>query len=247
MPAPTFIQNLLWVTVPLTLFTNAFLLYRRGYIRHFPGFFCYLLFVAIKSCALFPLMKIWGFNSYPYFYTSWAANMISIGLSFLVLYEVAKNVLTSGTLRLSRANVILVASVLLLAAALVSLTFQANDDQALMKIYLISNNLVRFEQTGMLVLMALLTLFFGFYWGDLAFGIALGFGFYATMAIVSTYIRGHLGPQGTHFSNLIDVWSYQIASLIWLFYLLKKPKSPLLALPSDKVSEYTEPIERLTR
>src|SRR5438270_21728 len=120
-------------------------------------------------------------------------------------------------------------------------------DQPLMKAIYVGSNVARFEQTGLLVLLAILTVFFGFYWGDLAFGIAAGFGFYATMEIAGTYVRGHAGPEGTHLFNLANAWSYQIASLIWLFYVLKKPKSPAISLPSDKVSGYTEQIDKLIR
>src|SRR5256885_7246983 len=51
----------------------------------FPGFFIYLLFVATKTTVMFPVSKLWGFNSYAYFYSSWSANLISIGISFYVL------------------------------------------------------------------------------------------------------------------------------------------------------------------
>ena len=248
-PAPTYslTQKLIWFTNPPILFLCAFFLYRRTDFRSFLGFFCYLLFVAATTIATYFVYGHWGYSSYPSFYVGWITNIVSIGISFYVLYEVVRNVLTSGTLKLSRSNIVLLTSTLLMLAALISLTFQAKNDVLLSKILFISENLARFEQIGLLITLAILTLFFGFYWGDLAFGVAVGFGFYAFMQLVGIYGRGRLGPMANHAYNLTSAWSYQIASLIWLFYIWKKPKPPLKALPSDKVSEYTEAIERLIK
>lgn len=79
----------------------------------------------------------------------------------------------------------------------------------------------------------------------MAFGIAAGYGLNAVMVILTTYMRTNLGPGSSHFSNLMSSWSYEAASLVWLLYLWKKPKSPIQPLPSDNVSGYSEPIERL--
>src|SRR3954466_14680017 len=116
-PIFTLSQNIAWFSNPVILSVCAFFLYRRPDFRNFPGFFCYLLFVSVKSIAMYFVYRQWGYSSYPTYYSGWGLNMVSIGISFFVLYEVVRNVLTSGTVKLSRANVLLMTSILLVIAA----------------------------------------------------------------------------------------------------------------------------------
>src|SRR6266480_3473601 len=103
MPTTSFTQDLIWFSNPLILFTCVYLLWKRGHLRNFPGFFCYLILVGIKAYVVYLLAKILDVStSYSYFYIAWGLNLISIGLSLVALYEVVSNVLTSGTLKLSR-------------------------------------------------------------------------------------------------------------------------------------------------
>src|SRR4051812_45554265 len=101
MPTTTFAQDFVWYTNSPILFLCAYFLYHRGEARSFRAFFIYLIFTGISSYAFIPVTKYWGFSSYQYFYGYWATTAISIGLSFVVLYEVVRNVLTSGTLKIS--------------------------------------------------------------------------------------------------------------------------------------------------
>jgi hypothetical protein len=194
---------------------------------------------------MLPITRIWGFNSSPSFYVGLGKDTISIGLSFVVFYEVIQNVFTSGTLKITRSTFTLLAAVFLLAGALLSVLMKIDSPSKIMKDVLVAQNVVRFDQVSFLLLLAVLTIFFGLFWGDLAFGIAAGFGVYAIMELLRVYLSVHMGFAGSHFTNLLGQWSYQVASLIWLYYAWKKPKSPSKTLPSDKVSEYTEPIDRL--
>ena len=246
-PTTTLIQDFIWYSNSPILFVCAFNLYWKRQLSNFPVFFGYLIFTGVSSYAMLPVTKTWGFNSNPTFYTWLGSNIISISLSFIVLYEVVRNVMTSGTIKVERSTFVIVVSLLLIAGALISMTLRAENDQIVMKVIFIVSNVLRFDQTGLLIALATMTLFFGFYWGDLAFGIAAGFGIYAAMEILRIYLRAHIGPGSSHFTNLISQWSYQIASLVWLFYTLKKLKLPPPVLPSDKVSEYTRPIERMIR
>ena len=141
----------------------------------------------------------------------------------------------------------MITAILLLIATFLALRIQANNDILLVKIQLVAESLARYQQMGLLVTLAILTVFFGFYWGDLAFGIAAGLGFYAGMQLVGIQIRGHLGPSMNHAYNVANAWSYQVASLIWFFYILKKPKKAAPLPSSDKVSEYIEPLHGLIR
>jgi hypothetical protein len=229
------------------MFTCAALLRRRADSKSFRAFFIYLLAVGTKACAMYFVYARWG-RSYTYSYCELVLNLICIGISFYVLYEVVQNVLTAGTITMNRSNVLLMTASLLIVAALLSFTFEAKQDFLPLKIYMMASNLARFQQLGLLLTLAILTLFFGFYWGDLAFGVAAGFGLYASMELFNTYIRGHFGPVMNHLFNVADVWSYQAASCIWLFYLLRnRPPTKPPSLPKVELSQYEDPLKDLQR
>jgi hypothetical protein len=247
MTTTTFAQDLVWYTNSPILFLTAFILYRRHLARLFPYFVVYLVFVGFKSYALIPVSKYSGFSSSLFFYGSWGSTLISIGLTFVILYEVVRNVFTSGTLKISRSNFMLLTALLLLAAAVLSTQMPALSDVPVMKGILAARNALRLEQIALLVVLAIATVFFGFYWGNLAFGIAAGFGVYASMDLVSGYVRGRLGIEGTHMSNLIDTWSYQIAAFIWLFYALKKQGTPPGGVPPNRSHDLAEHVESMMK
>lgn len=239
---------MVWYTNTPILFLCALFLHLRGKARYFPYFVVYLLFIGAKSYAMIPVSKIWGFSSWPYFYGSYGGTFVGIGLTFVILYEVVRSVLTSGALKVGRLSFILLSAALSIAAGVLSLVIKVPERDPLFHVILAVTNVVRLEQLAVLLILGIVTVFFGFYWGDLAFGIAAGFAFYAVMDLMSIHVRTHIGPTASHNSNLIDNWSYEVASLIWLFYILKKPKSlPAEALPPDDLSDFSGALEEIVK
>jgi hypothetical protein len=197
---------------------------------------------------MIPVKYYFGFSSWEYFDSSWGTNALSIGLSFAVLYEVVRNLFTEGTFEIKRSNFVLVNALLFLLA--VTLAFLAGENYHASTIMKAINTVefsLRFVQVATLLVLGVMTAFFGFYWRSQAFGIAVGFGFYAAVVLMNSAFYWRMGPAYSHIHNVADVLAYYIASLAWLYYLGKKPKLPLTTLPSDKVSQYTQPIERLVQ
>lgn len=175
-------------------------------------------------------------------------SIVSIGLAFITLYEVVRDVLTLGTVRIGKSTFVMITSALLMLASLLSFRLEAKTDVPIMKGIFITTNVLRSDEIGLLLILSVLTTFFGLYWGDLAFGIAAGFGAYSTMEIVRVYIRAHFGMSANHFSNLIARWSYQIASLIWLFFIWKnRPPKDLPSLPKNELSQYQSHLKDIRR
>src|ERR1041384_8420513 len=108
----TFVQDLIWYSNPIILLACAFGLHRSRLRRGFPVFFAYLIFTALASYAMVPVTRIWGFDSYPTFYTWLGTNIVSVILSFIVLYEVLRNVMTSGTVKFSLSTFVITVSLL---------------------------------------------------------------------------------------------------------------------------------------
>jgi hypothetical protein len=212
--------------------------------RFFPVFVIYLLWVA--SSSYFNL-ALHHFAPVIQFYSYWITQAVSIGLSFAVLYEVFRNVLTEGTLPISKSNFIFMNGLLLLIAAAIALRLQGGDANKFMYTILVFSRTVRIVQVGLMLVLIVLSFSFGFYWSSQAFGIALGFGFYASIELVNHTVRALLGPMGHQIWSWVSVLSYQCAAVIWIVYAAKGRKAAVMELPENKFSLWSEPVERLTK
>jgi hypothetical protein len=226
-------QYAIWVLSPVLLLAIAYIMHRTHQSRSFPAFQLYLLWVAFISYLNFALQE---FSPNIQFYSYWITQAVSIGLSFVVLYEVFRNVLTEGTLPINKSNFVLINGILLLVAAAIALCLQGRDGNKFMYTILVLSRTARIVQVGLMLVLIALSLSFGFYWSSQAFGIALGFGFYASIELVNHTVRALLGPVGHQVWAWVSVLSYQCAAAIWIVYAAKGRKSPVMELPENKVS-----------
>ena len=239
----------MFILPDLFLVASALVMYRRKQFADFPFFFTYLCIVVLND-ALRTLVRA-HFGGLPAFYVYYGTDTVDIGVSFAALYEVLRNVLTSGTIKISRSTFFMVVCGLLLAAAVLAYVTAspANPlkDPPLMRAVLLLQGVARFAQVGVLLMFAVLTIFFGFYWGNQAFGIAAGFGLYASIELVNVYFRGLSGPKGHKIFSLIYGESYLLATIIWLIYALKQRLKAPTSLPTNNLAEFEEPVEKLLK
>jgi hypothetical protein len=248
-PIIAFLQVVLYALPDFFLIACAFVMYRRRQFTDFPFFFAYICVVVLNDAVrIFANSHLDAWTS---FYVYHGTDAVDIGLSFAVLYEVLKNVLTSGTIKISRSTFFMVVCGLLLAAAVLAyVTASPPDplkDSTLMRAVLLLQGVARFAQVGVLLMFAVLTIFFGFYWGNQAFGIAAGFGLYASIELVNVYFRGLSGPKGHKIFSLIYGEAYLLATVIWLIYALKQRPKPPVSLPNNRLFEFEEPVGKLLK
>src|SRR5438445_8183015 len=140
MESFTLTQYAIWVLSPLLLLVTAYVMHRTQQSRSFPAFLVYLLWVASTSYLNLALHKVAPLIQ---FYSYWITQAVSIGLSFVVLYEVFRNVLTHGTLPISKSNFVLINALLLTGAALISLKLHGGDSEKTMYTILVFSRTVR--------------------------------------------------------------------------------------------------------
>jgi hypothetical protein len=219
-------------------------MHRNRQAHAFPGFLAYLIWVALSD---YFQLSVHLLKSQYSFYIYWGMQAVAIGLSFVVLYEIFRFVLTSGTLPVNKSTFMLINAVLLVIAAVIALVFQGADTDRTIYTIMVFARTVRIVQVGLMLILIVMSLSFGFYWSSLAFGIALGFGFYASVELVNSMVRALLGPDGNRIWSQVSVLSFQCAACVWLAYAAKGRKLPAMELPENKVSLWSEPIERLTK
>ncbi|MCU1286606.1 MAG: hypothetical protein JWO13_2956 [Acidobacteriales bacterium] len=228
-------QYALWILSPLLLFAIVAVHRRAGRSGYLQWFMVYLLWVGLSSYVQLGL-RFWSTPYFGFFFY-WIAQGIAVLLSFVVLYEVARNVLTSGTLPFSKSNFMFIIAVLLVMAATLALKIQGGDTEKFIYTILVFARTARFVQVGFMLLLVALSLLFGFYWSSQAFGIASGFGLYAAIELINSSVRAMLGPTANLIFGWVSVLSYQLAALIWVAYALKGRKSPVMELPENKLPQ----------
>lgn len=213
----------LWLMHPVILTGIACLMIRRGLLRNFKSFFGYILTQLLTFAVVFPAY-VW--RSYDaLFYLYWACNAISVTFGFLVIHEVFVDVFRMfhtlrdlGTVLFKWAGL-----VMLLVAAVVSVSTNSSDMPPVLQAIVTSQRCVRMIQVGMVLFL----LFFAHYVGvsrrQHSFGIALGFGSFAMieLILISSWVGSHLdGP----WMSILNMAAYNSSLLLWLGYVaVKRP------------------------
>lgn len=210
----------LWCAQPLLQSAVALVLWRRKLRKKFPVFFTYLLAQIAIFAIIFPLR---GADNYEwFFYAYWAGAAVSALLSFKVIHEIFLDVFRShstledlGTMLFTWAGV-----VMLLVSVVVAFSNSAHSDPLAQAVTSLQRS-VRLVQCGLILFLLLFSRFLGVSKRQQSFGIALGFGFFASVELVllALYSGGYLTVP---VMNLVNTVMYDLAIVVWLTYALAR-------------------------
>lgn len=213
----------LWIMHPLLQMGIAAFMLRRGLIKQFRFFFAYIITQIVGFAILFPAF-VW--RSYAaLFYLYWASNAISVTCGFLVIHEVFVDVFRSfhtlrdlGTVLFKWAGL-----VMLLVAAVVSVSTNSPQVAPWMQAIITSQRCVRMVQVGMVMFLLFFAQYVGVSRKQHSFGIALGFGSFAIieLILISSWVGSHLnGP----WMSIVNMTAYNSSLGLWLGYVaIKRP------------------------
>lgn len=213
----------LWIMHPILLVGIAGFMLRRGLLRNFKFFFGYVLTQLLTFAVLFSAF-VWR-SSESLFQLYWLCNVISVTFGFLVIHEVFVDVFKPfhtlrdlGTVLFKWAGL-----VMLLVAAVVSVSTNSEVSTPLMQALVTLQRCVRMIQVGMVMFL----LFFSHYVGvsrkQHSFGIALGFGSFAVteLILISSWVGSHLGGPWMSIANMA---AYNCSLVLWVGYVaVKRP------------------------
>ena len=217
----------LWILHPILLTGIAGFMLRRGLLRNFKFFFGYILTQLLTFGVLFSAF-VWR-SSESIFQLFWLCNVISVTFGFLVIHEVFVDVFKPfhtlrdlGTVLFKWAGL-----VMLLVAAVVSVSTNSEVSTPLMQALVTLQRCVRMIQVGMVMFL----LFFSHYVGvsrkQHSFGIALGFGSFAVteLILISSWVGSHLGGPWMSIANMA---AYNCSLILWVGYVaVKRPARDL--------------------
>ena len=239
-------EPLLWF-IPLGLLAFLFaLLIRRRVYRIFPFFFTYVTFALGADLARFVALG----HKHQYRITYWITEAVYDIIGILVMYEVLRSVL--GSLARSRWTRLILPLLLIVAAGLSLAHRQAVPPKVTgLLVYIVLGEIaVRFVQV--LVFAGLVTLvpLIGLRWRQYPFGVATGFGLYATVMLLTTVKFSDFGTKFKFLWGITSLVAYSVAVLIWIWFFsvpqkIETPASELSAPSPGDLKKYKDALRRM--
>ena len=219
------LKDALWIAHPVLELSLAGVMYWRRLHRTFPVFFAYIVFQVLNFLVLYPIYR--SGTIMPYFYAYWISAAISLAIGFKVIHEIFLDVLRPypnlkdlGTLLFKWA-----ALVMLLVAMVVTAASQPGDETPLGQAVIIIQRCVRIIQCGLILFLLFFSRHLGVSRRQISFGIALGFGGFATVELlILALVSG--GQIHSHTLSLINTAAYGFSILIWIGYASLRTTSP---------------------
>lgn len=213
---------MLWLAEPiLESVVLACLIWRKAH-RQYRWFFAYMAADVLQVCTLYPLRG----SRTAYFYAYCITAGLSLILGFAVIHEIFISIFRPYHTLRDLGSVLFkwAGLVMLLVAVIVSASGQALQREPLIEATLILERSIRVVQCGLIMFLLLFSRYLGISWRQRSFGIALGFGFYASidLALLALHLGAHITQD---VANLITMSAYIISIGIWIMYSAVKEVS----------------------
>ena len=218
-------------------------MYRRGLHRDYPYFFNYTLLQVLSEPILFVIQR----HSYTlYYWGYWSSIALSALVSFAVLQEIfhdafrpyeALRDLSVILFRWSALVVLLVGVMWAISAA------QATRLDAITSGILLAQRSVRLMQCGLVFFLLLFSEYLGISRRHLVFGIALGFGIFASVSMLFAAAASHGTFVHASVLRQINSAAYTVAVMIWLGYTALAPARSRVAVASARSKDWNYALE----
>jgi len=230
-PVNPTLQIALWIAHPVLEVSLAVLMIRRKLNRIFPTFFIYIISQILNFAVLFPLyLHQNGSAAYArFFYAYWISSAISISIGFKVIHEIFLDVFRPyHTLKDLGTVLYKWAALVMLLVALVVAAASPGSQSPLTQAVIIVQRCVRVIQCGLILFLLVFSRYLGVSWRQHSFGIALGFGGFASVELtaVALYSGGQIHPDTL---SLLNTAAYGFSILTWLGYALLKKEARQLS------------------
>jgi hypothetical protein len=240
----------LWVAPHVLQAIVLLLMLRRKLHKQFPMFLLYTAFELFQFIVLFTVGRSGSFSAEQYRSMFSLGSAISTGLRFAIIYEIFTHVFRSYP-RLSGLGRVLsrwaTVALLLFGVALAAAT-HGNGAYSSVVLLSVLDRTISILQCGLLMLLFLVSRHFALSWRNYAFGLALGFGVFASVELATSAIRSQIGSSRADFIDLVVMAAYHCCVLIWIFYLVAPERITYRTpnkLPEDDLGVWNEELQRL--
>ena len=217
------LTNVVWLIGPVLQVTLLIFMARNELRKVFPCFFSYILFQTIKSGCLLIAYRFFPEN---YFNAYWTGNAVSVIFTIAVMDEILRRLLKQyGTIPIFGTTIFRWSCGLLLLLAVLGAmsTGETGGDRVVAVVFAFDRSL-RLVQVGLFLLLMILSRILKDFWKQQVFGIALGFGVFASVELILvSFVMFYGGSHGATIS-LLKSTAYNAVTLIWIGYLKHQPQ-----------------------
>jgi hypothetical protein len=225
-PNAHLVYNALWFAHPALQASLVGIMLWRKLHRTFPVFFGYVAFQILVFALIFPLRGAPGARFYTaFFYVYWATTAISVILGFRVIHEVFLDVFRPYHTLRDLGSVLFkwAGLVMLMVAAVVAASTASGSGNPLEIGIMTLERSVRVIQCGLVLFLLVFSRYLGTNWRQKSFGIALGFGAFASIEL--SLVALNASTDNTFHQSLIsfvNMTAYDLTIFIWMGYMLVK-------------------------
>jgi len=220
------VMYLSWILGPVLLSALLFFMIQRKLRVVFPRFFSYIVFQIVKSGILF---AVYRYDPKNYFDIYWTGNAISVLVAVVVMDEILHNLLKEYGGIESLASVIFrwACGLMLLLSIVSAFSSQQTNADRVVSAVLAFDRSVRVMQCGLFLLLMILCRLLRNCWRQQVFGIALGFGIFASIELILVSVVMHFGDAPAAIVSLMKSAAYNGVTLLWIEYLTRQRDSVL--------------------
>src|SRR6202522_695164 len=212
-----------WIAGPLLQITLVIFIMRRDYRGVFPRFFSYILFQTLKSACLFVVYRYFPDS---YFDAYWTGNALSVIFAVVVMDEILRSLFSEdGRIHLLGTTIFRWScGLLFLLAVIGALSSTESGGDRVVEAVLSFDRSVRLRQVGLFLLLMLLCRFLKNFSRQQVFGIALGFGLFASVELILVSVVMWSGTGQAALISLLKSTAYNAATVLWIVYLKQQPQ-----------------------
>jgi len=213
-----------WFAGPLLEIILLTCMIRSGSRRTFPRFFSYVFFQIVKSVVLFFAFRYFGEDAY--FEAYWTGNALSVTFAVVVMDEILRRIFDEfGSTQRLVTTIFRWSCGLLFLLAIIG-TFSSGEDRAerIMAVVISFDRNLRLMEVGLFLLLMILCRLLGNFWRQPVFGIALGFGVFASVELILvSFVIWHGSNGHAATISLVKSLAYNLVTLVWIGYLRREP------------------------
>jgi hypothetical protein len=215
--------NANWLAGPVLQITLLIFMARNELRTMYPRFFSYILFQTIKTVCLFIAYQYFPDN---YFYAYWTGNAVSVIFAIAVMDEILRRLFKQyGTIPILGTTIFRWSCGLLLLLAILGAmsTAGTGGDRVVAVVFSFDRGL-RLMQVGLFLLLMVLCRILKDFWKQQVFGIALGFGIFASVELILVSFVMWSGNGHAATISLLKSTAYNAVTLVWIGYLKHQPQ-----------------------
>jgi hypothetical protein len=222
------LQLALWISQPILQAIIAVVVYRRRLYKDFPAFLSFTIAQIAIFSVEFPVYN-WGGGD-AYFYVFWISAAVNVVFAFQIIHEVFIDAFKPyPALKDLGTALFKWAALIMILVSIVLISVSPGWDNPVRESILVVQRCVRVVQCGLVLFLLAFSRNLGVSWRRQSFGIALGFGLFSGVELLTyaLYSGSHMHGMLT---NLINMSAYNFGMLLWLWYSAAYQKNAVLPI-----------------